>query len=150
MVVSYALFARGFIALSILFENTLLKAVAYMLIVATVCAGVLDITSLSEDDIESLWLPYAVAALLFGALSIAFGVALIRLQDGMGELSRLAGILEIILGCLLVTVVLFFIAYVIMIPAVVVEILILYRGYEYLSGSESMQARNVERRFTTL
>ena len=73
------------------------------------------------------------AAVLFGAVSIAFGVSLIRLQDGMGELSRLAGVLEIVTGCLLVTVVLFFIAAVIMIPAVVVEILVLYRGYEYLS-----------------
>lgn len=50
------------------------------------------------------------------------------------ELSRVAGILEIIVGCLLVTVVLFFVSYVVMIPAVVIEILVLYRGYEYLSS----------------
>jgi transcriptional regulator with XRE-family HTH domain len=136
MVVSYALFARGFIVLSTLFDNTLLKAVAYMLIIATAGMGILDVTSLSVDDVESLWLPYAMAAVLFGALSIVFGVSLIRLQDGMGELARIAGMLEIVMGAMLVTVVLFFISYVIMIPAVVVEILVLYRGYEYLSRSE--------------
>jgi hypothetical protein len=75
---------------------------------------------------------------LYGALSIVFGVALIRLQDSMGELSRIAGILEILSGCMLITVVLFFISYVIMIPAIVLEILVLYRGYEYLSRSETM------------
>ncbi len=133
MVISYVLFARGFIALSTIFENTLLKVVMYMLIIATGGMGILDVTSLSVEDVASLWLPYAVAAILFGALSIAFGVALIRLQDSMGELSRIAGILEIIVGCMLVTVVLFFVTYVILIPAVVVEILVLYRGYEYLS-----------------
>ena len=138
MVISYALFARGFIALSTIFENTLLKVVAYILIIATACLGILDVTSLSVEDVNSLWLPYAVAAVLFGALSIVFGVSLIRLQDGMGELSRIAGILEIMIGCMLVTVVLFFITYVLMIPAVVVEILLLYRGYEYLSRSESV------------
>jgi hypothetical protein len=53
----------------------------------------------------------------------------------MGELSRVAGILEIVMGCLLVTVVFYFISYVVFIPAVVVEILVLYRGYEYLSKS---------------
>ncbi|HEY5745653.1 MAG TPA: helix-turn-helix transcriptional regulator [Chryseolinea sp.] len=136
MVVSYVLFARGFIVLSTVFENTLLKAVVYMLMIATGGMGILDITSLSVEDVESLWIPYAMAAVLFGALSIVFGVALIRLQDGMGELSRIAGMLEIVMGCMLVTVVLFFITYVIMIPAVVVEILVLYRGYEYLSRSE--------------
>jgi hypothetical protein len=35
--------------------------------------------------------------------------------------------------CTLITIFLFFFVYVIMIPAVVVEILVLYRGYEYLS-----------------
>jgi transcriptional regulator with XRE-family HTH domain len=143
MVISYAVFARGFIALSTVFENTLLKMIAYMLIVATAGLGVLDVASLSADNVESLWLPYAAAAVIFGALSIVLGVALIRLQDSMGELSRIAGILEILMGCMLVTVVLFFVAYVIMVPAVLIEILVLYRGYEYLSKSESVQAVRV-------
>lgn len=142
-VISYALFARGFIVLSNVFENALLKTVAYMLIIATGGLGILDVTALSVENVESLWLPYTMAAMLFGALSIAFGVSLIRLQDGMGEISRIAGLLEIAMGCMLVTVLLFFISYVIMIPAVVVEILVLYRGYEYLSRSESMEAVRV-------
>lgn len=137
MLISFALFARGFIALSSVFGNPLLKVVSYILVIATAGKAILDVSTLSVVEVESLWLPYAVIAILFGALGIAFGIALIRLQDGMGELSRIAGILEIIAGCLLVTVVLFFIAYVIFIPAAVVEILILYRGYEYLSRSGS-------------
>jgi len=56
----------------------------------------------------------------------------------MGELSRVAGLLEILIGCTLLTVVLFFISYVFLIPAVIVEILVLYRGYEYLSRSEAV------------
>jgi transcriptional regulator with XRE-family HTH domain len=137
MVISYLLFARGFIALAKIFENTLLSTVVYMFMIATVGYGALGIASLSVDDVESLAITYAAASVLFGALSIAFGVALIRLQDGMGELSRVAGLLEIALGCVLVTVVLFFFAYVFMIPAVVLEILVLYRGYEYLSRSDA-------------
>ena len=143
MVISFGLFARGFIALSTVFENTLLKVVCYMLIVATTCKGVLDVATLPVEDVEILGLPYAVVSVIFGALGIAFGVALIRLQDSMGELSRLAGILEIVIGCALVTVVLFFIAYVILVPAVVIEILVLYRGYEYLSRSESPQVTSM-------
>jgi transcriptional regulator with XRE-family HTH domain len=143
MIVSYALFARGFIVLSTVFENSLLKVVAYVLIVATAGMGILDVTSLSAHSFESVWLPYAVASVVFGSLSIIFGVSLIRLQDSMGELSRIAGILEIVTGCLLVTVVLFFVTYVVMIPAVVVEILLLYRGYEYLSRAESAPVASV-------
>lgn len=136
MVVAYGFFVRGFIALSSVFENTLLKSVAYMLVIATVAIGFLDVFTLSftVEETELFSVPYAFAAILFGTLSIVFGIALIRLQDGMGELSRVAGILEIATGCFLITVVLFFVSYVIMIPAVVLEILLLYRGYEYLSS----------------
>lgn len=140
MVAAYILFARGFIALGSIFENSLLKLVSYMLIGATICVAALDIYSLGSETLESLLFPYATAALLFGSLSIVFGVALIRLQDGMGELSRVAGLLEIVVGATLITVVLFFISYVVMVPAVVVEILVLYRGYEYLSRTEMATA----------
>jgi transcriptional regulator with XRE-family HTH domain len=143
MVTSFALFARGFIALSFVFENTLLKVASYLLVVATVGKGILDVSSLSAESIERVWIPYVGIAMLMGALGIAFGVALLRLQDGMGELARIAGILEIVMGCLLITVVLFFISYIILIPAVVVEILVLYRGYEYLSQLDSVKVGGV-------
>lgn len=144
MVVAYVFFARGFIALSNVFENALLKSVAYMLITTTAAIGFLDVFTLSFTvaETELFSIPYAFAAILFGTLSIVFGVALIRLQDGMGELSRVAGILEIATGCFLVTVILFFISYVIMIPALVVEILLLYRGYEYLSRVDATLQTN--------
>ena len=135
MVVAYILFARGFIALSSIFENPLLKIGSYLMIGAVTGLAVLDVSSLGTTDVETLWIPYSAAAVITGALSILFGIALMRLQDGMGEISRVAGMLEIVIGCTLVTVVLFFISYVILVPAIVVEILVLFRGYEYLSKS---------------
>jgi transcriptional regulator with XRE-family HTH domain len=135
MIVSFAFFARGFIALSTVFENSLLKVAAYLFIIVTASKGILDISSLSVEDLESIWIFYAAIAVIMGAVSIVFGISLVRLQDGMGEFARIAGILEIVIGCLLVTVVLFFITYVILIPTVVIEIIVLYRGYEYLSKS---------------
>jgi hypothetical protein len=106
-----------------------------LFIIVTASKGILDISSLSVEDLESIWIFYAAIAVIMGAVSIVFGISLVRLQDGMGEFARIAGILEIVIGCLLVTVVLFFITYVILIPTVVVEIIVLYRGYEYLSKS---------------
>lgn len=143
MVISYTLFVYGFVVLSNLFENTLLKVVAGMLMVATTGKAFLDVVSLFFSEPDALWLPYAVVSVLFGALSIVFGVALLRLQDGMGVMARMAGILEIMMGCLLVTVILFFFAYIMMVPAVVVEILVLYRAYEYLSRSEPVPSSGV-------
>lgn len=135
MVVAYALFMWGFIVLSLVFENGLLKVGSCLMIVAILALGVLDISTLGTDDATSLGISYMTASVVVGALSLIFGIGLIRLQDGMGELSRVAGILEIITGATFITVILFFIGYVIMVPAVIVEILVLYRGYEYLSKS---------------
>ncbi|MBX2945717.1 MAG: helix-turn-helix transcriptional regulator [Cyclobacteriaceae bacterium] len=139
MMTSYILFARGFILLSKLFENKLLTLGAYLMMATVLGVGILDSVTLFSDSTEQLWLPYSIAAIVSGTLTIVFGIALLRLQDGMGELARAAGILEILIGCTLVTVLLFFIAYVIMIPAIIVEILVLYRGYEYLSKSPTSQ-----------
>ena len=137
MVISYILFAHGFIVLSTIFENTLLRIASYFYIVTIIGLGILDISTLWVEDMYILWIPYASASVLIGSVAIVFGVGLIRLQDGIGELSRAAGFLEIIMGCCLVTVIFFFIGFIIMIPAIIVEILVLYRGYEYLSRSKA-------------
>lgn len=138
LLVSFALFARGFLVLSSLFENSLLKIALYLLLGATVGKAVLDLYSLFIYDLQHIWIPYAFLSVVMGALSIVFGMALLRLQDGMGELSRFAGIVEIVLGVFLLTVVLFFLSYILLIPATILEILILYRGYEYLSKDEKV------------
>lgn len=133
LVAAYIFFIRGFLILSQLFENKLLTIGGYLMITAVAAISILDVSALGVEDLELLALPYAAGAVFMGALSLVFGIALWRLQDGMGQLSRVAGILEIIMGCSLITVVFFFVSYVILVPAIVVEILVLYRGYEYLS-----------------
>ena len=133
MIVAYTFFIRGFIILSKIFENDLLKIGSYLMIIAVAAIGIMDVSTLWTTDTESLWIPYTAASVVIGALTLIFGIALLRLQDGMGELSRAAGVLEIITGAAFLTVILFFIGYVVMVPAVIVEILVLYRGYEYLS-----------------
>lgn len=135
LVIAYFLFIRGFLVLSTVFENGLLRISAYFLAGMVALLSVIDVVFLGTEDFEVLILPYATAAVLMGTLCIVFGIALLRLQDSMGELSKIAGVLEILMGLCLVTVVLFFVSYVILIPAVIVEILVLYRGYEYLTKS---------------
>ncbi len=147
LVVSYFFFMRGFIVFGNLFENGLLKIVGYFLIIAMIALSALDIYSFIYFDSrgvatipEELLLPYISAAIIFGILGIIFGAALLKLQDGMGELSKVAGILEIILGVFLTSILLFLLAYTLTIPATIIEIILLYRGYEYLSKADIQAA----------
>jgi transcriptional regulator with XRE-family HTH domain len=136
LIAAYFFFIRGFLVLGRVFDNKLLTIGAWLMVVGVAAVGILDVSMLGAEDLKTLWIPYTSAAVLTGTLSIVFGVALLRLQDSMGQLSRVAGLLEIVMGCCLITVVLFFMSYVMVIPAVIVEMLVLYRGYEYLSRSE--------------
>lgn len=136
--ISYVFFMRGFVLLGHLFGNSLIKISGYMLTLGIFALTILDLYSLNFSSPEELYIPYAGASVLLGTMGIVFGVSLTKLQDGMGELSRIAGMLEIVLGCLLVTVFLFFLAYVILIPVMILEIILLFRGYEYLSKSNTL------------
>ncbi len=139
--IAFLFFMRGFLVLSHLFGNTLLKAGSYMLMIGMTGLALLDVYCTYYLSKEEMLIPYGVAAVIMGAMSIVFGSGLIKLQDGMGELARITGILEIVMGCLLVTVILFFFSFIVMIPATILEIVLLFKGYEYLERtSTSMPA----------
>lgn len=139
MVVSYIFFARGFLLLARLFENKLLTVATFLMILAVGASGLLGVVTFSASMEEAI-VPYVILAMVAGICSLVFGIALLRLQDGMGGWAKVAGILEIVMGCALITVLLFFVALVVLIPATVVEILLLYHGYEYLSKSRTQLA----------
>lgn len=139
MVASYIFFARGFMLLARLFENRLLTVAAVLMMLVMAISGFVDV-ALFSTPMEEVALPYAMVALVAGICSLLFGIALLRLQDGMGGLAKVAGLLEIVIGCTLITVLFFFVALVVVIPATVVEILLLYHGYEYLSKSKTQLA----------
>jgi transcriptional regulator with XRE-family HTH domain len=136
LVVSYIMFASGFYSLAKLFENKLLSIASVMMMVLVFASSVVDV-SMFNTTIEQLSLPYAMLAIVVGVGSFIFGIALLRLQDGMGSLARIAGILEIMIGVTLLSVLFFFVALALLIPATLVEILLLYSAYEYLSKSTS-------------
>jgi transcriptional regulator with XRE-family HTH domain len=150
LISSYFLFVRGFIILGYLFENGLLRVVGFMLIIAMIALSVLDIYTLfylQVDPLQNwknlLFIPYGAASMIYGVLGLVFGTALLKLQDGMGELSKVTGILEIVAGVFLVTVILFFIGLTILMPATILEIILLFRGYEYLSKASSTTVSSV-------
>ncbi|MCZ8023615.1 MAG: helix-turn-helix transcriptional regulator [Cyclobacteriaceae bacterium] len=134
MVIAYVVFASGFFLLAKLFENKLLSIASVMMMVLILGSSVVDVL-MFHSTVEQLSLPYAMLAIVAGVGSFIFGIALLRLQDGMGVLAKIAGILEIIMGVTLISVLFFFVSLLLLVPATLVEILLLYNAYEYLSKS---------------
>jgi hypothetical protein len=77
-------------------------------------------------------------SIITGVTSLLFGVILLRRQDSLGILSKYAGIIEIILGGCFVLVFLSPLALALLVPATLLEIIILYNGYEFMK-SELME-----------
>ena len=69
---------------------------------------------------------------LMGALSIPFGIGLIRLKDKFGTLAKATGILNIIAGVSFVTIILFFIGLLIFIPMAIMEVILMFKAAEKL------------------
>lgn len=124
---TFVVFHRGFISLAILFENSLLKQATYVLIFGVTALYITDIIFIYvfpyNDIVHEV---YTIFSMLFvGAICLIFGVALIKLQDGMGQMAKISGILQIIIGLSFLCVVFFFIGIILLAPAYILQILLL-------------------------
>ena len=137
---SLAFFIVGLIKLGSFFENRLLEIAGYLLIGISAIITTADIVSVFYEGTIVSWITVGTGLLMgLGSVQIVFGLGLLRLQDAMGVSSKAAGILEIVAGICLVTIILVFIGFILTIPAMILEITLLYKGYE-LVRSERMKS----------
>jgi len=134
IMLSYGIMIYGFVQLAQLFHNYVLRVGSYLMIGVTILVTVTDVATLLLGMSHEIEFALAlVQSIIVGGAGIVFGVGLIRLQDGMGRLAWVAGGFEIAIGCCFILVILFFLGYMLMLPANIIEIVLLYKGYEFLS-----------------
>ena len=133
--ITFAFFQRGFIMIGGLFRNYLLKIMSFIMIIAIVLLNGFDIISIFYDSIEYEFVAGA-SALTFGIIGIIYGISLMRLKSSVGGISKYAGLLEIIGGCFLLTIILAFVGLVIYIPAVLLEIIIIFKVIEIIKTKQ--------------
>jgi transcriptional regulator with XRE-family HTH domain len=128
--VSYFLFTRGLLSLSLLFENYVLKIACYlsMLFVPVLYLSEVIIIGFTQR-IDGLVDTFrAISVIPLGAISIILGIGLRRLQDGMGRLARVAGNLELVFGISYLSLIFSFIGFLLLIPLLVVEVVLLAKA----------------------
>lgn len=130
-IVTFVLFQRGFIMIGGLFRNYLLKITSFIMIIAITLLNGYDIISIFYDSIENKFIAGA-SALTFGIICIIYGYSLISLKKSIGRIAKYAGLLEIICGCFLLTIVLSFVGLIIFIPAELIEIIIIFKVIEII------------------
>jgi transcriptional regulator with XRE-family HTH domain len=134
VLISYLIFIYGFVLVSDIFKSSILKISSYLLGFMLILSIGYDIVSLFYDTISpEIILP--VESISFGFIQIIFGVSLIKLQKSIGSISLVSGILEIITGALLVTVIFAIAGLIVYIPAIIFEVIILYKVSETIKSN---------------
>ncbi len=131
VMISFIYFLWGFVLSGKIFDNYLLKIGAFFLIGTTVLFYSYDMVSL---DFEPLYIEYVIVAqsIFYGIGSVIFGLALMRLKGHLGKIPEIAGGLEIVSGILLSLVFLASLGLVFLIPAVILQIILLYKIEELI------------------
>lgn len=134
VLVAFFFFQRGFIIAGHLFKNYLLKIMSFVLIFGMFLVISYDIASVFYKSIE-LEFVIGAEALTFGGIGILFGVSLIKLQKSIGQIPVIAGIFEILGACFYLTIFFAFIGEIILIPAVLLEIVTLFKAVELIKSN---------------
>ncbi len=135
--VSYVFFIRGLIAIGGIFENYLLKITSMVLIGATFLMIGYDIVSIFYDPIEREAVLLS-GSVTFGFIGIIFGVALRRLERSLGRVAEFAGIIEIMAACFFVTIIFAFMGLIVQIPALLLEIILIYKTMEIVKAKRTV------------
>jgi hypothetical protein len=137
VIISYVCFQRGFVLMGGLFRNYLLKITSIFLIGTHILLCCYDIASVFYDSIEREFIIYG-AALCYGAIGVVYGVALRRLEKPLGRMAELAGFAEIIAALFFITIFLAFIGQLILIPAELFEIILIFNAIEVIKSKREV------------
>ena len=128
--ISFVLFTRGILSLSHLFENNLLKVASYISMIFVASMYLIEVmiivTSQSISGFVDTFRALSVVPL--GAISVIMGMGLLRLQDGMGRIAKVAGRLELVFGISYMTLIFSFIGVLLLAPLLVVEVVMLSKA----------------------
>lgn len=131
----YAVFIWGFKVIGEKTQNTLLTISSYLLIIfSIVLYGYIILIPLIPSLDKFLILISVLYLLFYGVLSLLAGIAILKLKGRLGPIATATGILSIITGASFLTIILSAIGILTMMPAYVLEIILLFKASKAFDG----------------
>ena len=125
-IISFSLLMRGFVLVGSYYKNYLVELMAFLMIIMHIIFEISEIVSMNfENGLDEFIL--ISKAVTFGIIMIFFGVGIFRLKSHLGDLPKLAGVLEILTGVCFLTVFLSVFGLIFLIPLELLELLLLYK-----------------------
>ncbi len=124
--ISFVLFFYGFYTVAKVFNNQLLKMITLLLMSLFVVSNCVDVFSMNILD-DTIAIKLVIECMTFGGLQLVFGIGIFQLKNKLGQLAQVNGILEIVVGASLATVIFASLGVFLLIPTIIVEVILLYR-----------------------
>lgn len=126
--ISLFFFLRGYHRAGKLFDNTTLVSATYIYFIMEVVITIitLGLVIYEVDEHSGVILPGIAIAMLFGISELILGIGILRLKDRFGSLAQVIGIVKVVLGVMLITVLLAPFAAFFVIPVLILEVILLY------------------------
>jgi len=124
--ISFVFFFLGFYTVAKVYNNQTLKMVTILLISILVLSNCIDVFSMHLID-ETITVRIIIECMVFGGLQLVFGIGMLQFKNKLGQLAQVNGILEIVVGASLATVIFAYLGTFLLIPTVIVEIILLYK-----------------------
>ena len=133
VMLAYIYFLWGFVLSGKIFNNYLLKIGAFFLIGTTILFYGYDMASLYFEPFYTEYV-ITIQSIFFGIGSIIFGLAVMRLENPFGKIPGIAGGFEVVSGILFVIVFMGWLGLAFLIPAMILQIILLYKIEEFLKS----------------
>ena len=124
--ISVVFFFLGFYTIAVRYNSQLLKVITILLMTAFVISNCIDVFSMHILD-GTIAIRLIIECIIFGGLQMVFGIGILQLKSKLGQFAQVIGILEIIIGVSFGTVIFASFGLFLLIPAVIIEVLLLYK-----------------------
>jgi transcriptional regulator with XRE-family HTH domain len=141
--ISFAFFFLGFYTIARRFNNRLLKILIVLLITFFVIGNSFDVFSIYFTE-KSIAVSIIIESILFGFLQLIFGIGIYQLENKLGPLAKISGILEIIVGACFASILFVYLGLFLLVPTLIVEILLLYKTVRNNSTIHDDKAHSLE------
>ena len=129
--VLYIFFMYGFVLIGKKLKNNKLVVSSYILMAVAAISALTEAFSFHIPYLASIAIDI-VLSLVIGVTGIIFGIALLKLQKKFKGLAKACGILNIIVGALLLSILLAIVSLLLLIPLAICEIMLLLRAAKKL------------------
>jgi len=127
--IALVIMMRGFIIIGDFHHNYLMKISSYLIIIHSLFTAIYYVASAYFPQLQSEQADGGVA-ITYGAILLLFGISLNKIRPEFGKAAGIAGVITVIASILFITLILWWVGLLLLIPIEILEIVILYKGYE--------------------